>query len=203
MQGVNLLDILEANFNIDSDNRTYREDGLSTICQDGEPGDVLIYCPEKDMALKEAEMLIDWKQSFMPLSKVEDKLLSRKIGSILGSHEQLWSLKIFILPELKKKMEKRPSDATLLNSWCDFLVREDIVGSQHHKQTAYLLILQDILTSKKAATSEILEEIQQQLLKPSEQRVRGGANDLIHRKDFEKLIDDLLLKKKKSENEGK
>jgi len=45
----------------------------------GKPGDVLIYSPDKTMALKEAECLILWKNDTITLSAVEDKLAAQRL----------------------------------------------------------------------------------------------------------------------------
>lgn len=108
---MDLLDILEKELHEDSNNRTNEENKLSKICEevgvgDGK-GDVLIYCPDKKMQLKMAEMLILWRQKNIPLSQVQDKLIKQKIESILESHKQLWSLKVFVSPKLAQQLKER------------------------------------------------------------------------------------------------
>lgn len=201
VEGVNLLNILEKKFHGDPSNRTNEENKLSEVCKDGEIGDVLIYCPEKEMALKEAEVLVQWKQSYVPLGKIEDKLITRKIGSILASHEQLWSLKVFVSTKLMEKTKNNSSNENLLRSWCNDLVKQYIDADRHSTKTAVSIMILDILENKKIVSPNISQEISKQVLTQIE-RVRGESrNDPIDRKTLERIIDTLLPEKEQGNEE--
>jgi HD superfamily phosphohydrolase len=69
-----------------------------------QPGDFLIYCPDKDMQLKPAKMRVCWNGEIKPLTECPDlPVISRKLKNIMSSHEQLWALKTYLNPDRFEK----------------------------------------------------------------------------------------------------
>jgi HD superfamily phosphohydrolase len=84
-------------FHMDPANRTHVEDQLADLCG-LDPGDVLIYCADLDMAKKYARMLVEWKGEHKPLKDIEDPAITPALDAILKSHAQLWGLHVFLSP---------------------------------------------------------------------------------------------------------
>ena len=188
---VRLLDILEKKYHEDSRNRLIEEDKLSEVYSGGSYGDILIYCPDKEMALKEAEMLILWKKDCIPLFQIEDKLAKEKINSILESHKKLWSLKVFVSPTLKGKIENNSLNESLLREWCYGLVK---VGEDKDKHIGCMvdLTILDILQNRGIISPEISKKVHEGVNnRLTELRERGGEEP-IRRKHIENIIDEFI-----------
>jgi hypothetical protein len=101
-------DYIIDNYHKKPDYRKQEEDRLAGL-SDLEPGDVLIYCPSEDMQLKQADMLITWKgniKRLRDLTEKDDDLTYRDIKLTLDSHQNLWSLQVFVKSDVSKnKME--------------------------------------------------------------------------------------------------
>jgi hypothetical protein len=82
------------------------ENEVSDLCG-LDPGDILIYCPDPNMNLKAAGMLVTWRDSVKPLSEVDDPVIRNRTQGILESHKNLWQCKVFIHPD------KRNDEAVL------------------------------------------------------------------------------------------
>ena len=81
------------------DGRTADEDGISALLG-LESGDVLIHCPDQEMAMKLAKMKVFWNGSLKPLKECkDDPIVSGRLQQILDSHEILWSIRVFVNPE--------------------------------------------------------------------------------------------------------
>lgn len=64
-----------------------------------DPGDVLIYCPDSQMAMKLARMKVFWNGNLRELMDCADeKVVGSRLKSTLSSHKNLWSLRIFLNP---------------------------------------------------------------------------------------------------------
>lgn len=62
-----------------------------------EVGDVLIYCPNPDMNLKEAKMNVTSKRGGIEqFYKLDDPLIKKKMNALLDSHTSLWELQVFV-----------------------------------------------------------------------------------------------------------
>lgn len=98
-------------FHEDAKNRTNEENRLARLCGLKE-GDVLIYCPDPDMALKQAKVLITWKGQIRELEKIEHRVTRRRIEAIQESHLALWMLQVFVNPDADQTTRDD------LNRWC-------------------------------------------------------------------------------------
>lgn len=64
-----------------------------------DPADVLIYCPDSRMAMKLARMKVFWNGHLRELKDCTDeRVVGSRLRSTLSSHENLWSLRIFLHP---------------------------------------------------------------------------------------------------------
>ena len=77
------------------------------------PGDVLIYVPPQSMNLKLADMQVLWKQTPMPLSKIDDSIVAPRLEQIVKAHESLWGVYVLTSRELNEEQN------TLLHRACD------------------------------------------------------------------------------------
>jgi len=64
-------------------------------------GSIVIYCPDPEMAVKEAKALIEWKDKIIPLSNlpdgdVEAMLVKERLDHIMQSHRLLWRFHIYM-----------------------------------------------------------------------------------------------------------
>jgi uncharacterized protein len=104
------LERIKQEYHLDAANRFKREDEIADLCG-LEPGDVLICCPDPDMNLKAANMLVTWAHGFKKLREVEEPLIRQKIESILLSHRNLWSVTVYVHPEkLTDRVRQRLTD---------------------------------------------------------------------------------------------
>jgi len=191
-----LLDILESKFHINPDYRKNEEDNLSTIYEGENAGEVLIYCPDKKMSLKEAKMLVLWKNNETPIIEIREKLIKKKINNILDSHEKLWYFKVFISSKLKEKIEKKLLDVALLRECCNNLVK---IGQdkQLHMQSTLRIMTLDILKNEGIFSSDIVGLVSEEVIKENtEQRERGGE-ERITRKHTKNFINELLKRENK------
>lgn len=193
---VKLLNILEKKFHKDPMNRINEEDRLSEVYPGGNAGDVLIYCPDKNMALKEAEMLILWKRDYIPLFEIEDKLARKKINNILESHKKLWCLKVCVSPTLKKKMKNNLLNDALLREWCYDLVKVGEDKNKHLRSTLDITIL-DILQNKGIILPEISQLVCREVHSKMTELRERGSEEPITRKYVESLIEEYLKRETK------
>ncbi len=62
-------------------------------------GDVLLYCPNFNMAMKLAKAIIEnEKQELKELREFEENSIINECKSILEKHQELWALRVFIHP---------------------------------------------------------------------------------------------------------
>lgn len=191
-----LLDILEKNFHKNPSHRKTEEDRLSEMYAGENTGEVLIYCPDKKMSLKEAKMLVLWKNSEKPLSDIGDKLIKKKVSNIIDSHKKLWFFKVFVSSKLKEKIEKKLLDDALLREWCNNLVK---IGQDKkiHIQSPLEIMIFDILKNKGIISPKILQLIYEGVNNEmTEQRERGGE-ETINRNYIESLIEEYLERENK------
>lgn len=80
------------------------EDEVSDLCGLS-PGDVLIYCPDPDMNLKAARMLVTWRDEVKAMSDIDDPVIQNRIKGIIESHKNLWQCKVFIHPDKRNDGE--------------------------------------------------------------------------------------------------
>jgi len=145
IEEIELLDHLKGRYHSDAENREKEEDRISTMCCNGKEGDVLIYCPDPRMSLKEAKMRISWKENTIKLGDIEDKLYKEKIRNISESHKKLWYFKVFISPEISKKVDEGGYNSPLLREWCKQLIKAGDDKTRHLKSVVDMTTL-DILS---------------------------------------------------------
>ena len=81
----------------DPENRTRVEDQIASLCE-LEPGEVLIYCPDRDMGKKYAGMLVEWKGDYRILRDIDDPATKPSLLAIEKSHELLWNFYFSKIP---------------------------------------------------------------------------------------------------------
>ncbi len=79
------------------------------------PADIIVYCPEPDMALKQAAVKVRWiDDSIRPLNTIKDdppKGEIEEIEEIEAKHRALWRLSVFLRPDLVDSKAQALSDA--------------------------------------------------------------------------------------------
>jgi HD superfamily phosphohydrolase len=83
-------------FHKDPANRTEVENQLASLCN-LDPGDVLIYCPQLNMASKYASMLVEWREKHIPLNTIDDLATKQALEAILSAHDLLWGVQVFVI----------------------------------------------------------------------------------------------------------
>lgn len=193
VEEIKSLDNFKEKLHNDIKNRIKEENRLSEVYKEGKAGDVLIYCPDPDMSMKEAEMMVLWKKEPIPLRYIEDKLAREKINNIIESHKKQWKLKIFISPELRKVLNENSKEA-ILTEWCKLLVKVGDEAGKQLKCTISMTIV-DILektgTLDPGISAAVFTELQEVA------RTHGIYNDGISRKNIEKIISSYMKKNEK------
>jgi hypothetical protein len=100
----NRLEEMHKMFRKDPATRVRVEDEIADLCG-LDQGDVLIYCPDTDMNLKAADMLVTWRNDVEPLSEIDDPLIEQRTKGIIESHRNLWQCKVFIHPDKREDKE--------------------------------------------------------------------------------------------------
>ncbi len=95
---VNVMQDLMKRFHTDPAQRMNAESRLAGLMNMPD-GDLLIYCPNERMSMKMADCMVFWNGELRPLKDcTDDELVGAKLKSILDSHQNLWSLKVFMNP---------------------------------------------------------------------------------------------------------
>lgn len=72
----------------------------STIARKN-PGTVVIYCPGRNMGMKEIDTLVDWGTGKGPLSKIKEGRIRGEIRtSMTDKHRELWRMLVIVDPEI-------------------------------------------------------------------------------------------------------
>lgn len=111
VQRLDWLAYVTEQFHKNAQNRTNEEDRLARLCGLRE-GDALIYCPQPDMALKQAQVLVTWKGAIKELQNIDHAVTKRRIEAIQESHQALWMLQVFVSPDANQATRDD------LNRWC-------------------------------------------------------------------------------------
>ena len=98
---------------LDEMNRTLRKDPAERVRIEDEvadlcglqPGDILIYCPDPEMNLKAAGMLVTWRNEVKQLKDIDDPVIKSRTDGIIRSHENLWQCKVFVHPDKRDDPE--------------------------------------------------------------------------------------------------
>jgi HD superfamily phosphohydrolase len=128
---------LKEKYHSDAENRINTEYLLSSFA-DIDDGDVLIYCPDPDMNLKEAKMNVTSKKGGIEqFYKIDDSLIQEKMKSLIESHKGLWELQVFVKQESLDSQHK----TDLLEQACK-LYFED--SSERAERNMYSSVILDI-----------------------------------------------------------
>ncbi len=66
-------------------------------------GDILIYCPPRNMNLKPAGMKVVWEGRECEFRDIGDPVIGPRLAEILAAHERLWGVWILVSPELDQE----------------------------------------------------------------------------------------------------
>lgn len=125
---------------MDSTERTKQEDNTSENLGMS-PGDFLIYCPDRKMAMKLAEMKVFWNGHLKPLSECkDDPIIGPKLEVILQSHQNLWAIRAFLNPDSLDKRDK-------VESACERLFNFDPRNYEKYEKRYYGIIVDEIAES--------------------------------------------------------
>ncbi|MDQ3816230.1 MAG: HD domain-containing protein [Acidobacteriota bacterium] len=94
----------------DPNNRKSIEDQLAAEVG-AEPGDVIVYAPEKGMNLKAAEMKVLWKGEPKCLKDIDDRVIEPRLSVILEAHKKLWAIHVIVSPTLTEAQKEQLSAA--------------------------------------------------------------------------------------------
>lgn len=186
---INLLNTLEENYHLNKRYRLNEENSLTANCR-MEDGSVLIYCPDPEMSIKEAQMLVLWKGQAIPLQNINDPLLSKKIKNILESHKQLWSMKVFV------KSIENIRNHSLLTSFCETITSAGDDYKVCRANTVELLTL-DILSDRQPEYQGLRGQIQSKIA--ALQRSRGLDPSL--RQEIEEVVEEAVKAAQKTSEE--
>lgn len=114
MNGTSTFRIYEKLLKPDSaDTRLELEDSISSFLSEIQPGEVLVYCPSFDMAMKLAEVKLAYISKKSAIKNFEDEIPLREYkptdndetivdecSQILDLHQELWAFRVFIHPRL-------------------------------------------------------------------------------------------------------
>jgi HD superfamily phosphohydrolase len=91
-------------------------------------GDLLIYCPNFNMAMKQAKVLVeDDKMAVHRLMDYNDKNIKSECKSIIEKHQALWALRVFIHPKYvdnthPEYSEKYEDYLDIILKYCDWTI---------------------------------------------------------------------------------
>jgi HD superfamily phosphohydrolase len=66
-------------------------------------GDVLIYCPPKNMNLKLAGMKVIWEGRECEFREISDPVIKPRLAELIAAHERLWGVWVLVSPELDEE----------------------------------------------------------------------------------------------------
>lgn len=92
-----------------------------------DPGDVLIYAPEKKMNRKEAEVNVLWKGHPEFFKDIDDPVVKPRLEATLQAHKLLWSIRIFVrrsMSEEQKRLAKQLCEIELLSGTTEQLEKK-------------------------------------------------------------------------------
>lgn len=173
---------LEQDCHFNALDRTEEEDNLAELSGLGK-GDVLIYCPPLDMALKEAEMLVTWKGEVLRLRETDDEVTKMSIESITSAHEALWRLQVFVTPEADAQTRAR------LHELCKetfsppaAALNEDKIGAAFY----------DIVLDRMCARGGSAEQVKQVVESLSGRRASRGGTRRLTATDIDEAMGEVL-----------
>jgi HD superfamily phosphohydrolase len=113
VRSIDMIDDIMRRHHRDALGRAALEDRIADLLG-MESGDVLLYCPHHDMALKPADALVSWNGALRPLKDcTDDELVGARLQSILDSHQNLWAVRAFLNP---RHLDRRDAVADAFES---------------------------------------------------------------------------------------
>lgn len=77
--------------------RRVQDEDLLAALTGVEPADLVIHCPDEEMAMKLADMKVFWNGELQPLREcADDPIVGPKLKVILDSHKNLWAIRVFM-----------------------------------------------------------------------------------------------------------
>lgn len=181
--GLDWIDKMTNEYHSDPANRTKVEDNLASLCNLS-PGDVLIYCPNPNMAKKYARMLVDWKTTIpRALEEIDDPVSKPSLTTIARSHELLWNLSVFVDPAVADKMEITSTLRDLCSS--HFSPPNHPRDNRRRFQSAIRAIVNTQIGNR--GTAEQAEEVIAKLMAP-----KRSERSLISINDIQQTINEVL-----------
>ena len=131
-------------------------------------GDVLVYCPPRDMNRKLARMKVEWQGKDVEFRKIDDPLTHPRLEAVLEAHKRLWGVWLFVRSKPEPDEEQKS------------LVRE-----------AFDLELVTPSDQKQAKRKEYHRRLVERALLQSNRESRfGSAGEFCRRRD--KVVDDMV-----------
>ncbi len=101
----------------DPTSRRSLEDQLATEIG-AQPGDVILYAPDKRMNLKAAKMKVLWQGNPKSLNEIDDQIIAPKLKVILDAHQMLWAIHVIVSPEMPESQRELLSTACEIEFLC-------------------------------------------------------------------------------------
>jgi HD superfamily phosphohydrolase len=121
-------------FHRDADARMAEEDRLAGLLGLA-PGELLLYCPHHQMAMKSASTLVFWNGSLRALKDCDDDpLIQARLRAILESHQNLWAMRAFLAPG---RRAAGVAGAAEVADACDALLAYDPQARARHERAFY------------------------------------------------------------------
>ena len=166
------LDLLKQKYHKDAENRAKHEQLLSDYAG-LEKGDVIIYCPDPNMNLKIAKMLVTSRKGGIDeFCNTDDRLVKQKMGSIIESHRNLWELQVFVNPILLQSEHKKQ----ILYHWCQvfFEPPQSNYQTQSNEKIALSSVIEDLWRNSDLKKDQIVKD---KIVVEALSQMRDGSMD--------------------------
>ena len=139
------------------------EDRICEYLPEMESGDLLIYCPSFNMAMKLAKVKItDERENIFELKDFDDETVQRECESISNKHQDLWAIRVFVNPKFvdEKNAAYKPEFeiySKLIKEYIDWQLfardDEETKSKGNHFWKSYVNFLLPILDVKESLQS--------------------------------------------------
>jgi len=174
-----------------ADNRMVVEDDLAEALL-MKPGDVLIYCTDKDMNMKLAKMLVLWEKEPKELKDCDmGRTIKAKRDAICDSHRALWAVKVFINPKYSEDEERK----NLIILAMEYLLEYNEKEKERKEKEYYSKLVKYIINKNSRNKGMGVSEY--------ENITKDIVEHIVSRKNIDKRIKDIVtyVKEYLSENE--
>lgn len=174
-------------------NRSEVEDQLASLSGLNR-GDVVIYCPESNMASKYANMLVEWREKHIPLSTIDDASTKQALQAIMSAHDLLWGLQVFAIPSVKQNARTEQT----LRSLCQW--KFSPVSLPKDRDSRFADALRAILVQKIGSSGQALhvEQAVERILAKARNPGAGG----VVMTDVDQAIQETLPKPDQQDHEN-